>query len=988
MKKFWYKFALIIGLTAAGLAFMWPPREKLKLGIDLSGGTILVYEADKLPSGAKMDELIGALKQRINPQGVSEITIRKVGSNRIEIILPEASAEEVEEIKSMLTNVGSLEFRILANEKHDRSAVERARGPNGLTELPNGYAWALLGEEVSGTHPKYDPNVDPLRITDPTQLWKNRRYAGLKIELTGRDRSGQTKTVVATIANNTTNTLILAEPPGLVSINSYKFEYNPSGIVDSKDSIVRSRPVRPGFTEKLILYKLPKERQNVTGRDLARVYATQDQTFQPAVGFDFNRQGGRKFGNLTREHQPEEDGFRYRLAIILDGLVKSAPVIEDEIRDTGIIRGVRASEVGVLVNILQSGSLPASLNPTPLQEEKIGPTLGEDTINKGMRAIVISMLVVPLFMVYYYRFAGCVAVVALVMNMILLLGSMAYTGSTFTLPGLAGLALTIGMSVDANVLIFERMREEKERGASLAQQIRNGFSRAWATIFDSHVTVLLSGVVLFLIGTEEVKGFALTLIIGMVWNLFTAVWVSRVFFDFWYAQGWLKKATMMKILDKTRIDFVGPRYYFMAGSVIVIALGLAAFFARGRTMYNIDFTGGTLVTIRLNEQAPEVKNLSVDQRITYVRHKASVLPDITVESLNVEGEQRGLRFNIRTTESDVKKVQQELVRVFGSTLAPPMTYRDAGAITTAEAGAAGQRFAKGRQYELIFTAPQTPNRVATAFAAVLKGKVSDPESHFEIVDPNPAVGAATSFGSKSLVLRTDLDATTASEALARLEQRLNQDPQMHFESLTNFGGVVAGETRAKAFLAIVASWLIIIAYLWFRFKSLTYGLAAVIAVVHDVLITLGAVAASYWLALVPGLRDVLMLDQFKIDLPMTAAFLTLIGFSVNDTIVIFDRIREIKGKVPYLTPQLVNDAINQTLSRTILTSFTAWIVVVILYFVGGEGVHGFSFCLVVGFLSGTYSTVYIASPILIDWVGDKRSAQPAGRRETLVTTRP
>ena len=208
-------------------------------------------------------------------------------------------------------------------------------------------------------------------------------------------------------------------------------------------------------------------------------------------------------------------------------------------------------------------------------------------------------------MVIYYRFAGIVAVVALILNMILLIGSMAFMQSTFSLPGLAGLALTIGMAVDANVLVFERMREEKERGASLAQQIRNGFNRAWVTIFDSHVTQLLSSIVLWWVGTEEVKGFALTMIIGMLWNLFTAVFVSRVIFEFFYQRGWLKKLTMMKMMNKTNIDFIGPRYYCIAGSLIVIALGLGATFLRGRSMYNIDFTGGTLVTIRLNEQDPE-----------------------------------------------------------------------------------------------------------------------------------------------------------------------------------------------------------------------------------------------------------------------------------------------------------------------------------------------------------------------------------------------
>ena len=265
----------------------------------------------------------------------------------------------------------------------------------------------------------------------------------------------------------------------------------------------------------------------------------------------------------------------------------SAPSINSEIRDQGIIegggQGFKAKEVDHLIKILQGGSLPASVNPEPLQEEKVGPTLGEDTIAKGVFAIWVSMLVVPIFMLIYYRFAGVVAVVALVLNMILLIGSMAFIQSTFSLPGLAGLALTIGMAVDANVLVFERMREEKERGAGMAQQIRNGFNRAWVTIFDSHVTLLLSAIVLYASGTEEVKGFALTMIIGMLWNLFTAVFVSRVIFEFWYSAGLAQEAHDAEDDGQPELQLHRPPPHCMAGSVILIVLGLVAFcFARGQ----------------------------------------------------------------------------------------------------------------------------------------------------------------------------------------------------------------------------------------------------------------------------------------------------------------------------------------------------------------------------------------------------------------------
>ncbi len=1010
MKQSPWKLILIIGSVLVGLLAMIPPDKKLKLGIDLSGGTILVYEVAKenLGPNFNMDELIAALKQRADPQGVKETPIRKIGSNRIEIILPADKEEDVEEVKKMLTDVGSLEFRILANRKHDSAAIERAMGPQGLSKVPSRYKWARLGEISTGSSPTFTADT----ITDLQQHWKRDLYAEIDVILTGKvDQTGPDQTVNIPVSRNTANTLTLKRPHGLKSISSYRIEYNPSSIRGGDpsnprptDPIVREEKISPGRTEIYILCTL--DRQNVTGSYLSRAYSTTDEKLQPAVGFQFNRQGARKFGQLTRDHLPEEgDAFKYQLAILLDNLVMSAPSINSEIRDSGIIegggQGFKLKEVQHLINILQAGSLPASLNPTPAQEEKVGPTLGEDSIAKGWRAIWVSMLVVPIFMVIYYRFAGVVAVIALVANMILLIGTMAFLQATFSLPGLAGLALTIGMAVDANVLVFERMREEKERGASVAQQIRNGFNRAWITIFDSHVTNLLAAIVLYAVGTEEVKGFALTMIIGMLWNLYTAVFMSRVIFETAYSQGWLKELRMLKMWDKTNIDFIGPRYYCMAGSLILILLGLVAFFARGRTMYNIDFTGGTLVTIRLNENDPTVQSLSESRRAEFVRQKASVLPDVTVESLRVGNDAKLARFNIRTTATDQEsqeekdKVKNKIIEAFGPALAKvEMTVGEPKPIApeaapTADAAKSGPnlttRFAGGWAYPLsfnttAFNSTQSPAAVVSAeFAKVLEaGGIANPTTRFEITEQTTKEAGVAST---DLLLKTNLEPDVAQVHIAKLKDSLASNRDLLFERITIFGGTVASETRTLALIATVASWVIIIVYLWWRFHSFIYGLAAVLAVVHDVLITLGAIAVSYWLARVPVISSILMLDQFKIDLPIVAAFLTLIGFSVNDTIVIFDRIREIKGKTPHLTNKMVNDAINQTLSRTILTAFTAWLVVVILYILGGEGLHGFAFALVVGFLSGTYSTVYIATPILIDWVGTKTEPAKTGEKK-------
>jgi SecD/SecF fusion protein len=325
------------------------------------------------------------------------------------------------------------------------------------------------------------------------------------------------------------------------------------------------------------------------------------------------------------------------------------------------------------------------------------------------------------------------------------------------------------------------------------------------------------------------------------------------------------------------------------------------------------------------------------------------------------------RYNIRTTDANAADVQKKVIEAFG-----PSLVRLELQTTPGKNLAATGPNALTQVYNLALNVPQSPSSVQRAFAEVLRqANVANVDSIFEISNPEADAKTPDQAGEK-LVLRTSLPPEQATEALKSLGSYLASSPNFLFDRLENFGAVVAGETRQTAVIAIIASWLIMIAYLWLRFKSVSYGVAAVIALVHDVLIALAAVA----------------LVGYKIDLPMVAAFLTLIGFSVNDTIVIFDRIRELKGKSPNVTPELINNAINVTLSRTILTALTAWLVVAILYFFGGEGLAGFSFCLVIGFLSGTYSTVYIAAPILIAWLGKTpASATAADAKGALATAR-
>ena len=770
---------------------MIPPDKKLKLGIDLSGGTILVYEVarENLGPNFNMDELISALKQRADPQGVKETPIRKIGSNRIEIILPLANDEEVEEVKKMLTDVGSLEFRILANRKHDAAAVDRALGPQGLAKPPARYKWARLGEISTGTNPTFTSDT----ITDLQQKWKKDLYAGTDVILTGKGDEGPDQTVSIPVSRNTANTLDADSSPRLEVDQFLPDRVQPQRHPWRRSQQSPTRPTRSSARKKShraaseIYILCTLDRQNVTGSFLSRAYATTDERLQPAVGFQFNRQGARRFGQLTREHLPEEgDAFKYQLAILLDNLVMSAPSINSEIRDSGIIegggQGFKPKEVEHLINILQAGSLPASLNPTPAQEEKVGPTLGEDSIAKGWRAIWVSMLVVPVFMVIYYRFAGIVAVIALVANMILLIGTMAFMQATFSLPGLAGLALTIGMAVDANVLVFERMREEKERGASIAQQIRNGFNRAWVTIFDSHVTNLLAAIVLYAVGTEEVKGFALTMIIGMLWNLYTAVFMSRVIFEIAYAQGWIKQLRDAQDVGQDQHRLHRPAL-LLHGRLADPHLSLAwspSSPAAGRCITSTSPAGrwspsGSMSPTRPSSRSPNRSGRSSSAQ------KASVLPDVTVESLRVGNDTKLARFNIRTTATDQDsqqekdKVKNKILEAFGPALAKvEMTVGDAKPIPGAAAGDASKtspalttRFAGGREYPLsfnttAFNSTQAPAQVVAAeFAKVLEGAgIANPTTRFEISE-------ATSQGIRHGNARTSCCGPTWSRILPR-----------------------------------------------------------------------------------------------------------------------------------------------------------------------------------------------------------------------------
>ena len=998
-----------------------PKKLEIKRGVDLSGGVILIYEIDEelskenVSSDNQGDEkvnieaLVEALARRINPGGVKEIVIRPYGDKQVEIIIPDVDAAEVERIKRQITKAGFLRFLIVAKRTSHETLFRLAEAQPGARIIKNGTE--SLGEWVP-------------------------------------------------IANAEDGT--------------------PKVLVEPRLNMVRE--LQPGVVEVLMAY----DRYRVEGKHLRNVSRGFDDRAQPAVNFSMGSEGAKLFGGLTSVNLPDpQTNVQSRLGIIMDNELISAPTIQSRISDRGQITGrFTDEEVDELVNVLRAGRLPAVLKSEPITENQIDPLLGADTIKKGSFAISASLVAVLAFMIIYYRFAGIVACFALLMNLMLILALMILIRGAFTLPGLAGLVLTVGMSVDANVLIFERIREELKRGSALRLAIRNGFSRATSTIVDANVTTLITAIVLYVIGKDQLRGFAVTLILGILMSMFTAIFCSRVIFELAERRRWIKKLTMTQLLDQPNINLIGMRKLAGALSVILILIGLGAVGARKSGMFDIDFLGGTSVQARL--KAP-MSYEQVWERLD------GLADDISLTQVKSEAAEADTIWKVDTSLEDKKELQQKLAANFtdnGQSLfishtvsydppkvatVQPTTQSDTdaqpgavdggfsddaaviGSPTDAEAdpepvvlepeaetgepssekstdeaaiedsssedtnGPVDTEPASPQpieptadepttiepdpvdnstralppasllaQADIAIGEPPTDNAkeraettlrfgqrvtrdtlVETLQTAAAAAGVSDPP--IDLTGPSGEADSAAGFREWKLVAQTTPE--QLSKILESLKQSLESQPA--WLSSSKIGGKVAGDTQKQAISAIMVSLIGIVAYLWIRFQRVIFGLSAVIALVHDVLITLGAIGLSLYLTKALGF---LLIDEFKISLPVVAAFLTIIGYSLNDTIVVFDRIREVRGRSPDITEQMINTSINQTLSRTILTSLTTLIVVLILFVFGGQGIHGFAFALLVGVMVGTYSSIFVASPALLwmsklqDTAGEKTVA--------------
>lgn len=622
------------------------------------------------------------------------------------------------------------------------------------------------------------------------------------------------------------------------------------GVIPADKVVAFSQPPKAYEEQSYQLYVMDKAPM-AKGDGLTSAYPMQDDTNPPYYKIDFrmNNAAGQEFGKVT------EANMGRPMAIVLDGMVVSAPTIQGVITTSGQITGAfEAEEARDLAIALNSGSMAV-----PIHEEFtriIGPTLGAESVRSGVVSSLLSLVLVCLFMILYYRMAGLIANIALILNGVLIVAAMAYFDMTLTLPGIAGLILTIGMAVDANVLIYERMRDELKRGHSIQASIAAGFSRAASAILDSNITTLIAAVVLMQFGTGPVQGFAVTLSIGVVSSVFTAMVVCQAVFDFLYDKNQIRSLKMMHFLKEegTNINFMGMGKSASIASTAFIVVGLIVFGIRGEKNLGVDFTEGTNMTITVDSATP-VSADAVRSALEGAKFSSPIVQEIIGDQASAN------QFNVKV--------------------------RDAG-----------------------------------------QDKSADPSVASETVDARVKRACAPLAGDKG------------EAGIGILDEQV-------------VGPAVGAQLRWDAFKALFWALVFVTIYLTPRFE-LKYAVAAVVAVFHDVLFTVAAFA---------------MMGK-QIDMNIVAALLTIIGYSLNDTIVIFDRIREdmrVYRSRGYSVWDIMNIAINATLARTILTSLTVLFVVFVLWVFGGVAISDFGLALFVGCIAGCYSTVCIATPIVYLW---------------------
>jgi len=632
---------------------------------------------------------------------------------------------------------------------------------------------------------------------------------------------------------------------------------------------IKPQPEAPSVLQLQALRVTSRDGSPALGGDVI-IDARQDydQNNRVEVTMSMNQDGARKWKRLTGEN------IGRQIAIVLDGYVYSIPNVNDEIPNgrSSITGGFSVEEAQDLGNILKAGKLPA---PARIVEEAVvGPSLGKVAINNGFLSFIVAFLLVLIYMNIFYARAGFIANVALLVNVFFLIGVLASLGAVLTLPGIAGIVLTLGMAVDANVIIYERIKEEVRAGKGVRLAISDGYKNAYSAIIDGNVTTFLTGLVLYIFGSGPVQGFATTLMIGIATTLFTSILISRLVFEALLSKNMsipLGYKWSINALTKVNFDFVGIRRKAYIISAIIMLPGIISLFVQGLNL-GIDFSGGRTYVVRFDQ---------------------------------------------------------------------PVNTNDVRAALTAEFGIASEVKTFGPTSQVKIATKYMIDNDDPQVDSLIQGKLFNSTKKF-FKDPNV----------------TYSDFSTSSD----------ESKMIGILSSQKVGPTVADDIRNAAFLAVVFALIIIFIYIAIRFKKWQYGLAGVISLAHDTLITIGLYSLLYKI----------MPFTLEVDQAFIAAILTIIGYSINDTVIIFDRVREYNTLYPKKELKVnMNNGLNHTLSRTMNTVGTTLVVVIAIFIFGGEVIRGFTFTLIIGILFGTYSSLFVASPIAYDLLENTRKREEA-----------
>lgn len=802
-----------------------------------------------------IDRSFNVLRTRIDKFGVNEPKIQRLkGTGRIQIELP--GVDNPGRVRKLLQGQAKLEFWEVWK-------------PEEFSPFFNQMGDYLTKQEKAGN--LKDLTAAPAKeealtqTTDSTDALASAAQDTAVDPLTGEAKKADTATLAkADTAKDLQNSVIaklFTQLPGGIGSN----------VRDTAkvNAIFRKPEVRTIFPsnmqflwgvkpivgqdgqEFLELYAVKKGRDAkapVSGEFISDARQDFDQQGRPEVNMQMNAAGGKRWQRLTG------DNIGRQVAIVLDDYVYSAPVVQSEIAgaNSSISGNFTIEEAQDLANILKAGKMPAPIRI--VEEGIVGPSLGQEAINQGVISSIAAIVLVMLFMVMYYAKGGIIANLALIVNVFFIVGILAQLNASLTLPGIAGIILTIGMAVDANVLIFERIREELARGLSMKDAIHKGYDKAFSSIFDANVTTLLAGIILFYFGSGPVKGFATTLMLGLATSFFTSVFVSRLLVEWWAKDGRsmsFSTGLSKNLFKNFNFDVVSQRKKAYVFSTAVIVFGFILMFIQGGPNLGVDFTGGRSYVVNLDQDIPA---------------------DDLKEALSANFKEAG-------TE----------VKTFGAS----------------------------NRYKII-----------TSYLA-------DDES-------------------------SQADETVQAALNTGLQKFSNLNPKVL--SSSKVGATMADDIQKTAVLAILLSLIGIFIYVAIRFQDWSYALGGIVALVHDSLM----VIVFFPIARLFGLH-------LEMDQVFVASILTIIGFSINDTVVIYDRIREYLTENPKLKfREIVNPALNDTFSRTIITSVTVLTVVVVMFIFGGETLRGFSYAMIVGVIFGSYSTLFIATGITLETDPDKR----------------